>query len=202
MACVTPLGERRRMAEGGSSMVANSKARFLAEDIWDTPDDGNRYEVIDGELYVSPPPVREHQHASFELGYFIRHYLEEHPIGVAYAAPFGVILTGLNGLQPDLIYISNERRGILTDQGVSGAPDLVIEILSPSTRSRDLGIKLRAYQGAGVPNYWIADPRDRTLQERVLGENGYGPPTIYRVGETFQPTLFPGLSIEVARLWP
>jgi Uma2 family endonuclease len=69
-------------------MVARSKARFLAEDIWDTPDDGNRYEVIDGELYVSPPPVREHQHFSFELGYRIRHYLEEHPIGVAYAAPF------------------------------------------------------------------------------------------------------------------
>jgi Uma2 family endonuclease len=183
-------------------MVANSKARFLAEDIWDTPDDGNRYEVIDGELYVSPPPVREHQHASFELGYRIRHYLEGNPIGVAYAAPFGVILTGLSGVQPDLVYISNERREILTVQGVNGAPDLVVEILSPSTRSRDLGIKLRAYQAAGVPYYWIADPRARTLEERVLGEDGYGPPTIFRVGDLFQPALFPGLTIEVARLWP
>ena len=121
---------------------------------------------------------------------------------MVYHAPFGVILAGLNGVQPDLVYVSNERREILTDQGVSGAPDLVVEILSPSTRSRDLGIKLRAYQAAGVPNYWIADPRAKTIEERVLGEDGYGPPTVYRVGETFQPALFPGLSIEVARLWP
>jgi Uma2 family endonuclease len=183
-------------------MVAHSRARFLAEDIWDTPDDGNRYEVIDGELYVSPPPVREHQHASTELHYRIRHYLEEHPIGVIYAAPFGVILTGLNGVQPDLVYVSNERREILTDQGARGAPDLVVEILSPSTRSRDLGIKLRAYQAAGVPNYWIADPRAHTIEERVLGEDGYGPPIAHQAADLFQPALFPDLSIEVARLWP
>src|SRR4051812_47909684 len=129
------------MASGGWTMVArSSKARFLAEDIWDTPDDGNRYEVIDGELYVAPPPNREHQHVSFECSYFIRHYLDEHPVGIAYAAPFGVILQGLSGVQPDLVYISNERRDILTSQGASGAPDLVVEILSPSIRSRDRGI--------------------------------------------------------------
>jgi Uma2 family endonuclease len=98
-----------------------------------------------------------------------------------------VILTGVNGVQPDLVFISNENREVLTTQGVRGAPDLVVEILSPSTRSRDLGIKLRAYQAAGVPNYWIADPRARTLEERVLGEDGYGQPTVYRVGETSWP---------------
>jgi Uma2 family endonuclease len=183
-------------------MVANRRARFLAEDIWDSPEDGNRYEVIDGELYVSPPPVREHQHTSGQLYGTIWSYLQTHPIGLIYHAPFGVILSGPSGVQPDLVYVSNERQDILTVQGVSGAPDLVIEILSPSTRSRDRGIKLRAYEAAGVPNYWIADPRARTLEERVLGEDGYGQPTIYRVGETFQPALFPGLSIEVAGLWP
>ena len=134
---------------------------------------------------MSPPPVREHQHASSEFHGTIWSYLRENPIGIVYAAPFGVILTGLSGVQPDLVYISNERREILTDQGVSGAPDLVIEILSPSTRARDLGIKLRAYQAAGVPSYWIADPRARTLEQPVLGEDGYGPPTIYRVDDTF-----------------
>lgn len=183
-------------------MVANRKARFLAEDIWDTPDDGNRYEVIDGELYVAPPSVREHQDASGELFGTIWSYLRDNPIGRIYHAPFGVILTGVNGVQPDLVYVSNERRAVLTHQGISGAPDLVVEILSPSTRTRDRGIKLRAYEAAGVIYYWIADPRARTLEERVLGEDGYGPPTIYRVGETFQPALFPGLSIDVARLWP
>jgi Uma2 family endonuclease len=182
-------------------MVAHPRARFLAEDIWESPDDGKRYEVIDGELYVTPPPVREHQHASSELHYRIRHYLEEHPIGVVYAAPFGVVLDELNGLQPDLVYISNERRAILTAQGVSGVPDLVVEILSPSTRVRDRGIKLRRYQAAGVPHYWILDPRARTLEVRELGDDGYGEPGVYRVGDVFHPALFPGLALEVARLW-
>jgi Uma2 family endonuclease len=183
-------------------MVANPKARFLAEDIWDTPEDGNRYEVIDGELYVAPPPNRDHQHASFELSYLLRDYLGQHQIGVAYAAPFGIILSGLNGVQPDLLYVSNERREILTPQGASGAPDLVIEILSRSTRSRDRGIKLRAYESAGVRHYWIVDPRARTIEERLLGDDGYGPPTIYGIGEAFQPAVFPGLVIHVASLWP
>jgi Uma2 family endonuclease len=182
-------------------MVANRKARFLAEDIWDSPDDGNRYEVIDGELYVAPPPNRGHQYASSTLQGTIWGYLERNSIGEIYAAPFGMILTGLSGVQPDLVYVSNERRAILTDQGVSGAPDLAIEILSPSTRSRDRGIKLRAYESAGVPYFWIADPRARTIEERVLGDDGYGPPTVYRVGATFQPALVPGLSIAVARFW-
>jgi Uma2 family endonuclease len=183
-------------------MVARSRARFLPEDIWDSPDDGNRYEVIDGELCVTPPPNREHQHASGELGYRIRHYLEEHPIGTIYAAPFGVILPGVSGVQPDLVYVSNDRKAILTDQGASGAPDLVVEILSPRTRSRDRGIKLRQYEAAGVQYYWIADPRTRTIEERILGEDGYGPPTIYSEGDVFEPALFPGLTIEIARLWP
>jgi Uma2 family endonuclease len=182
-------------------MVANPRARFLAEDIWDAPDDGNRYEVIDGELYVSPPPNRQHQHVSFELGYHVRHYLGAHPIGTMYAAPFGIVMPGFSGVQPDLVFVSNERQEILTDQGAKGVPDLVVEILSPSTRSRDRGIKLRQYEAAGVRYYWIADPRSRTIEERELGEDGYGPPTIYRVGDVFRPVIFPGLAIEVARLW-
>jgi Uma2 family endonuclease len=79
--------------------------------------------------------------------------------------------------------------------------DLVAEITEPATFDRDLGIKLRAYQAAGVPNYWVADPPARTLEERVRGQDGCGSRTVYRVGETFQPTVFPGLSIEVAHLW-
>ena len=184
-------------------MVArSSKARFLADDIWDTPDDGNRYEVIDGELYVSPPPNTQHQHASSQLHGTLWRYLDDNPIGIVFAAPFGVVLEGLSGVQPDLVYISNERRDILTSQGASGAPDLVVEILSPSTRSRDRGIKLREYQAAGVRYYWIADPRTRSIEERELGEEGYGPPTVYGVGDVFRPALFPSLAIEVARLWP
>lgn len=182
-------------------MVARPTARFLAEDIWDTPEDGNRYEVIDGELYVSPPPIRGHQHAVGGLYGPIWNYLAQHPIGVIYPAPIGVILQGRSGLQPDLVYVSNQRESILTDRGIEGTPDLVVEILSPSTRARDLGIKLRAYEAAGVSHYWIADPRSRTLEIRELGEDGYGAPTTYRDDDAFRPSLFPGLEIAVSSLW-
>src|SRR3954454_16116707 len=178
------------MVSGGPRMVTHPKARFLAEDIWDSPDDGNRYEVIDGELYVSPPPNREHQHASGQLQGTIWSYLQTNPIGTLYSAPFGVLLGGAGGrggVQPDLVYILNERQEILTDQGADGAPDLVVEILSPSTRTRDRGIKLRQYEAAGVRYYWIADPRTHTLEERVLGDDGYGPPTVYGIDDTFRP---------------
>jgi Uma2 family endonuclease len=183
-------------------MVARSRPHFLATDIWDTPDDGNRYEVIDGELYVSPPPVRDHQHASSQLHGTLWSYLQTNPIGLLYAAPFGVVIDGRSGVQPDLVFVSNEHREILTSDGIEGAPDLVVEILSPSTRSRDLGIKLRRYEAAGVPHYWILDPRTRTLEARELRPDGfYGEPVSYGPNDVFRPSLFPGLEIEVGRLW-
>jgi len=182
-------------------MVARPRAHFLATDIWDTPDDGNRYEVIDGELYVTPPPVRDHQHSSSQLHGILWSYLQSNPIGLIYAAPIGVILDTPSGVQPDLVYVSNARQDILTPDGIEGAPDLVVEILSPSTRSRDLGIKLRRYEAAGVPHYWMLDPRARTLLVHELTASGYGEPVTFGSGEVFRPTLFPGLEIEVARLW-
>ena len=182
-------------------MATRPHVRFLAEDIWDMPDDGNRYEVIDGDLFVTPPPVREHQHSSGELHYWINHYLHQHPIGVVYAAPIGVILDESGGVQPDLVYVSNEHREILTSRGVEGVPDLVVEILSPSTRARDLGVKLRRYAAAGVPHYWIVDPQALTLAAHELGADGYGPPSVYRSGDVFRPALFPGLEVAISTLW-
>ena len=164
-------------------MVAHPYVRFLAEDIWESPDDGNRYEVVDGELFVTPPPIRSHQHAAGNLYGPIWNYLQAHPTGVVYMAPLGVKLDASNGIQPDVLYVSNDRREILTDRGMDGAPDLVIEVLSPSTRARDLGIKLRRYAASGVKHYWVADPSNKTLAVRELDAEGYGEPTIYRPGE-------------------
>ena len=87
-------------------------------------------------------------------------------------APTGVVLDDENGLQPDILFISNDRRGIISERGVDGAPDLIAEVLSPPTRARDLGIKLRRYAAAGVPHYWTLDPVACVLEERHLTDSG------------------------------
>src|SRR5215210_6946286 len=116
--------------------------RFKADDIWDMPEDGNRYEVIDGELYMSPAPAWRHQRASGVLFGYLWQHIHAHQLGEVVSAPTGVVLDEENGVQPDLLYISNERSGVIVERGVEGAPDLVVEILSPGTQARDRGVKM------------------------------------------------------------
>ena len=182
-------------------MALRSGLPYKADDIWDTPEDGNRYEVIDGRLYVSPPPILVHQNASSVLHFLVMQYVRQRGLGKVFAAPVGVVLDDENGLQPDLVYVSRERAGILSERGIEGAPDLVVEILSPSTRGRDRGIKMRRYAAAGVPHYWIVDPRTRTLEAYQLTEQGYELIGAYGPGDIFRPALFPGLEIPIDDLW-
>jgi Uma2 family endonuclease len=184
-------------------MARRSSIRFRADDIWDTPEDGNRYEVIDGELYVSPPPIEPHQRASGALHYYVTHHVRQRRLGRVYFAPLGVVLDEENGVQPDLVYISRERLGIIAERGVEGAPDLVVEILSPSTRARDRGIKMRRYAAAGIPHYWFVDPRTSSLEEYHLTEQGYELVGSYGPGSISRPALFPvpGLEIPIDDLW-
>jgi Uma2 family endonuclease len=182
-------------------MALPKTIRFKAGDIWDTPDDGKRYEVIDGQLYVTPPPVLEHQGAAGVLYLYIGPYVRQRQLGRVYIAPVGVVLDDENGLQPDLVYVSRERLEILSRRGIEGAPDLVVEILSPSTRARDRGIKLRRYAASGVPHYWIVDPRSRELEARRLTEHGYELTGKFGPGSVFRPDLFPDLEIPIDELW-
>ncbi len=182
-------------------MTVRGGVRSKAGDIWDTPEDGKRYEVIDGELFMTPPPIVAHQRASAGLFGYIWPHVHQRRLGELFSAPVGVVLDEENGLQPDLVYVSRERASILSERGIEGAPDLVVEILSPSTRARDLGIKMRRYAAAGVPHYWIVDLRDRALRANHLGESGYELTGEYGPGSTFRPTLFPGLEIPIDDLW-
>ena len=182
-------------------MALPNKIRFKASDIWDSPDDGNRYEVIDGQLFMTPPPVPEHEGVTMGLCTHLLPYLHRHRVGRLYTAPIGVHLDEENGVQPDLVYITRERLHIIGRRGIEGAPDLVVEILSPSTRSRDRGIKLRRYAAAAVPHYCIVDPRSRALEAYRLTENGYERTGTYGPRSTFRPELFPGLEIPIDDLW-
>jgi Uma2 family endonuclease len=187
-----------------TSAAGAPRVLLLADDIWDMPDDGKRYEVIEGRLYVTTAPDLDHQEPSMALSGFLWPYLQQNPLGRIYAAPVGLILDEHNGIQPDLVYISRERRAILTRRGIRGVPDLVVEILSPGTEHVDRGVKWRRYAAAGVPHYWLIAPETRTLEEYRLGETGYALVGTYAAaaGDVFRPSLFPGLEIPIAALWP
>lgn len=122
------------------------------------PDDGRLYEAIGGNLYVTAAPTRRHQEVSRNLLAALLRLIQEPTRGYVYTAPIGVEFEATGeGVQPDIIVIARERRAILFDDWIHGAPDLVVEILSPSTAGRDRNLKRNLYQRQGVVDYWIVD---------------------------------------------
>lgn len=145
-------------------MVTTSSTKYTYEDYVLLPDDGRGKEIIDGELYVTPSPVTKHQVVSGNLEFLLRLYLRDHPLGRLFDAPFDVIFSDLDIVQPDIIYVSNERAGIVTDKNIRGVPDLLVEILSESSHRTDEVIKRKLYERYGVPEYWIVDPVVETVK--------------------------------------
>lgn len=145
-------------------MASTSSTKYTYDDYVLLPDDGRRKEIIDGDLYVTPSPVTKHQAASRNLEFLLQLHLRDHPLGVLYDAPFDVIFSDSDIVQPDLIYVSNDRAGIVTDKNIRGVPDLLVEILSDSSRRTDEVIKRKLYERYGVPEYWIVDPVVETVK--------------------------------------
>jgi Uma2 family endonuclease len=156
------------------------------DDVQQLPDDGNRYEAIAGELYVTPAPSVRHQTISFRLQREIARLLADTGYGRVWDAPLGVRFPGTGeGVQPDLLFVSNERRGIVAPDEIRGAPDLVVEILSPTTAARDTGVKRLLYERQGVAEYWIVDPEAEAVDVWRFG----GEPRHERFVHTF-PVIF------------
>lgn len=137
-------------------------ARLTYEDYCLLPNDGKRYEIIDGELFVSPSPAEAHQRAVTNLAYYLVDFMKKHRLGDVYVAPFDVVFSKFDVVEPDLLYISKSRSSILTRANVQGAPDLVVEILSESTANIDRTTKLKLYARFGVREYWLVDPSTQT----------------------------------------
>jgi Uma2 family endonuclease len=127
-------------------------------------------------------------------------WVHGHQLGYVVTAPTGVVLDDENGVEPDLLFVSHERAHLISERGVEGAPDLIVEVLSPSTEARDRGLKLRRYAASGVTHYWILDTDGPRIEERVLGEEGYRLIGTFGPGEVFRPTLFPGLEIALDQI--
>jgi Uma2 family endonuclease len=158
------------------------------------PDDGRRYQLLEGELVMTPSPQARHQEISIALASRLWLHVREHGLGDVFDAPLDVTLDDRNVVQPDILFISRERSGIRQDDRIVGAPDLCVEILSPGTERVDRVRKLDLYARSGVAHYWIVDPGARTIEEYVLHGDVYRARSITGYEEPFRPAMFPGFA--------
>ncbi len=158
--------------------LINPKVKITYEDYCYLPED-KRYELIGGELFLVPSPSVLHQMVSANLEFILRSFVKERYLGVVLDAPLDVIFTSTDVVQPDLIFISHARREIIKEANIQGAPDLIVEILSPSTSRRDQTIKKQLYAQHGVCELWLVNPIIQSIEVFSLGPEGYKEPVYY-----------------------
>jgi Uma2 family endonuclease len=178
------------------------QGQWTYEDYAALPDDGNRYEVLDGVLYMAPAPDKWHQKASGAIFYHLYAAVQLAGLGEVYSGPFDVILNANDTFQPDVLVVLNEHLDLVKKHGVIGAPDLVVEIASPSTARIDLSEKFRAYAAAGVSEYWIVTPGSRTVEVFVLQHGAYHSSGIYYGPAVLPSRVVPTLNVKVERFFP
>jgi Uma2 family endonuclease len=183
---------------------ASADVKLTYDDFVLFPDDGKRHELIDGEHYVTASPNMKHQRVSGNLHWLLRSYLEHHPIGKVFYAPFDVLFSPFDVVEPDLLYLSNARAAeTLTAQHVKGSPDLIVEIGSPSTRQRDETIKRRLYERWAVAEYWVVDPDVDVVRVYRRTGNRFERPTelALEAGDVLTTPLLPGLELRLADMF-
>ena len=181
-------------------MTFNPHIKFTVHDYMATSDD-ERYELIEGELLTPPSPTSEHQLTTKRLLKLLDDFVLENDLGEVWMAPFDVILSEHNVLQPDILFISKEHMAMVTDR-VRGAPDLVIEVLSPGSEARDRVVKATVYARYGVREYCLVDPTVRTVEVRTLGQAGFERAGLYEPDGELQSSVLPGLRLPVRRILP
>jgi len=182
----------------------NPGVKLTYDDFVQFPEDGKRHELIDGEHYVTPAPNSRHQAISGNVFGLIWSYLQHHAIGRIFSAPLDVIFSDFHVVEPDVLYLSKQRSAeIETSPSIKGAPNLVVEIGSPTTHKRDATIKRRLYERFGVDEYWIIDPELDTIKVFRRTADRYE-----RVAElsvenrdVLTTPLLPGLDLPLAKIF-
>ena len=149
------------------------RVKLTYQDYVSLPDDGLRHEVLDGELFMSAAPVPYHQLVVMRLSFQLQGAIGEAGLGLVFGSPPTVQLGEHDILEPDITVLMNDRRQLLTPKKIKGAPNLVIEVLSPSTRRRDRGIKKDRCSSHGVPEYWLVDPDEHLVEQWLLRDGDY-----------------------------
>jgi Uma2 family endonuclease len=182
-------------------MQAVQMEPLTVEDYRMLPETGPRYQLIEGELFMAPAPNRFHQDISLNIVLMLGGYLQKHPIGKLYEAPFDVYLDEFNVHQPDIVFIAKANYAILTDAGAEGAPDFIAEILSPKTAFLDKKAKRKVYARSGVKELWFVDPDTKTVHVYFLQDDADHPAATYAEKDTFSSPHFPGLKIRAAKIF-
>lgn len=176
--------------------------KLTYEDYLYLPEDGRRHEILDGEHSVSPAPSPRHQLVVLRLLLVLGNWIVERELGQLFPAPIDVVLSPSDVVQPDLAFVAADRLNLVSETNLIGAPDLVIEVLSSSSRRRDLLTKRHLYEKYGVAEYWAVDPELETVAVYRLGERG-----LLREAELSMPEgrlespVFPGLVIPLAKIF-
>ncbi len=166
------------------------------------PADGRRYEIHEGELWVTPAPSPRHQLVIGNLYLLLAQHVRSCQLGQVFLSPIDCILSDISIVQPDIVYLDTTRASLVSNRGIEGPPALVIEVLSPSTTGIDRSTKRQLYAKYGVPYYWIVDPEARTIEVHVLSEGRYQLAARAFGSEAVSLPPFPDLAFVPASLWP
>lgn len=170
--------------------------KYTLEDYEAFPDDGNRYEIIDGEVYVTAAPFEPHQWAVSELTRLLGNHVIENRLGRVYPSPFAVVMGPHDVFEPDVLYISRARLDFIKDRKrVLGPPDLCIEVASPSTRLVDRVVKFARYAQFGIPEYWLVDPATQRVEVFTLDEGVYILVASVQGDDRIPSRVLPGLTL-------
>ncbi len=175
--------------------------KFTYEDYRHTPED-QRYELLDGKLIVAPAPNLGHQRIDTRLGALLHTFTQEKNLGEVFHAPCDVVLSNTDVVQPDLLFVSHERAHLLLGgDNVLGAPDLAVEILSPSTAGRDRKLKRALYAKHGVKEYWLVDPDARTVTVLRLDAGAFEVVALYGEGQTMTSPALAGFTADLNEIF-
>ncbi len=154
-------------------MAIATHVKLNYDDLQLFPNDGKRHELIDGDHIMSPSPKTHHQTVALNLAAMFLAFVRKHKLGRVFAAPFDVVFSEWDVVVPDIVFVARARIRIITEAHIRGVPDLIVEILSPSTADMDRRTKFKLYEKYGVREYWIIDPDDESVEVFVLREQGY-----------------------------
>ena len=174
--------------------------RLTYDDFRLLPNNGKRYEIVEGDLLVTPAPRRMHQRIVTRLTRFLSAYVDDHQRGEVLVSPFDVVFSPFDVVEPDVVYISHARESVLTEMNAQGAPDLVVEVLSETTEKTDRTIKLKLYGKFGVQEYWMINPEAPSAEIYRRGPEGLDLVAKLASTDALTSPLFPGFNLPLSRL--